>query len=336
MFHPLSRLMPGRDQKQPPAKSTLKTMPVLLRSEVNGLVFPYFFLSKGQDPGAIEYRVIRRQNGETYEGVWRVTPHQEYGRAGPFAHRVHRAVEQLITERGHPVTNPIQFSIHDLCRRMGTHAGGTEYHNIKAAMVAIKATQIESSGMFYSKALSRRIDQVFSLYDRIIFVGEQLPDGTIAEKNLLYLNSWYLESLNSRYVRPLDYHYYLRLDTPIARRLYELLGVKFYKLIDAPEPRIRYRYSTLCQLLPIRRHRYLSRVHQQLDPAHERLLQSGFLGAAEAAPIPQKRDWYITYRPGPRARKEIRENRTKAKDQTKCKKFGGHSSGLHGGRRGQG
>ena len=306
------------------------SLPASLRSEVNGLVYPLFFLSKETKADFIETRIVRREGDRTIEAVWRVTPHPACGRPGPFAHRVHRAVEQLITEKGLPVENPIAFSIHDLCRRMAMPAGGTEYRRVRAALVAIRGMQIESRGAFYAKSLSRHIDQVFSLYDRIVFTGERLPDGSTAERNLLYLGTWYLESLNALYVKPLDYRYYLRLHTPIARRLYELLGVKFYRVADGATPLIRYRYSTLCRLLPVKRHEHRSRMYQQLGPAHEELVRGGFLQPPRDVPVRHEADWYLIYRPGLRAFAEIEA--TKRGDRKRNGSYGANLSGDRGGR----
>jgi len=341
MFEPLSHLLASRYKKgfaprSLAGKPSREISPLSLRCEVNGLVYPFFFLTKESSCEVIETRMVRRQGDRTIEAVWRVTPHPASGRPGPLAHRVHRAVEQLITERGLPTENPIPFSIHNLCRRMGIQAGGTEYRKIRAALVAIRGTQVESKGMFYAKAQARYIDQIFSLYERIIFTGERLPDGTVSERNLLWLGSWYLESLNNLYVKPLDYRYYLKLHTPIARRLYELLGVKFYGVANNLDPVIRYRYSTLCRLLPVKRHAYRSRMHQQLDPAHAELLQGGFLAAAQDARVPHKRDWYLVYRAGPKALAEINATKTKRKKQKENEQIGAHSSGLRGGRHGSG
>jgi len=336
MLEPISHLLPSRYKKKTPRRpqqgqATHDLVSASLRCEVNGLVYPFFYLTKTGGPEFIETRMKRRQDNQIIEAVWRVTPHPACGRPGPLAHRVHRAVEQLITERGLPATNPIPFSIHNLCQRMGMQAGGTEYRKIREALVAIRGTQVESKGMFYAKSQARYVDQVFSLYDRIIFTGERLPDGTVAEHNLLYLGTWYLESLNSLYVKPLDYHYYLQLQTPISRRLYELLGVKFYKIAERRDAVIRYRYSTLCRLLPVKRHAYRSRVRQQLGSAHEELMRGGFLDSAWDTAVPHQTDWYVWYRPGPRALEEIRATRKTKTYRKEDKEYGAHSSGLRGG-----
>ncbi len=356
MLQPLTKLLRSRHEKRicQPADTAPRTTPGLvpvrkgreatppappdvhvpgqLRSEVNGLLYPFFFLTKGTDMEAIETRTVRRVGDQTVEALWRATPHPACGRPGPLAHRVHRAVEQLITERGLPAQNPIPFSIHSLCRRMGMRAGGTEYRKVRGALVAIRGTQVEARGTFYSRRRQAYVDQVFSLYERIIFAGERLPDGRRAERNLLYLGSWYLGSLNSLYVKPLDYRYYLGLRTPIARRLYELLGVKFYRVAERPVPFIRYRYSTLSGLLPVKCHGHRSRMRQQLGPAHEELLRGGFLDGARDAPVPHASDWYLTYRPGPRALREIRESKKRGRRRREANGYGGDSSGLRGGR----
>ena len=338
MLQPLSDLVPSRYKKQMQqqpsnANASGSTVPASLRCEVNGLVYPFFFLAKGASPDFIETSMVRKEGDRTVTAVWRVTPHPASGRPGPLAHRVHRAVEQLITERGLPVENPIPFSIHNLCQRMGIQAGGTEYRKIRAALVAIRGTQVESRGMFYAKSQARYIDQIFSLYERIIFAGERFPDGSVAEHNLLYLGTWYMESLNSQYVKPLDYDYYLKLHTPIARRLYELLGVKFYGIADNPGAVIRYRYSTLCKLLPVKKHDYRSRMRQQLGPAHEELLRGGFLESTWDNPVPHRKDWYVIYRPGPKALDEIESTKAKKTYRTRNElSYGANSSGLRGGR----
>jgi hypothetical protein len=138
-----------------------------------------------------------------------------------------------------------------------------------------------------------------------VFAGEVLPNGETAETNYLFLSSWYLENVNSRHVKPLDYTYYRSLRSRVAGRLYELLGVKFYGM--GSHPYIRYRYSTLCQLLPLVRQRKASNAKQNLQRAHQELTRSAFLSKVEWSIVAgEAKDWYVTYWPGPRAREEIR------------------------------
>ena len=287
----------------PAAQSALR----MVRSEVNFLVYPFFCLDNRwhTDRLTIEYyRTLDRGEGRE-EISWRVLAHQAYGLPGPFDWELHKAIEEIINERGFPVRNPVPFSMRDVCRRMGTsYAGSKTIAEIKAAFLRITSTMVESKRTFYSKPKKRWIEDNFHLYERVIYRGEELPDGEVqADTNYLFLGSWYLENLNALYVTLLDTHYRRSLAEALARRLYEILGVKFYGLRAPEAPYLRYAYSTLCALLPMKRHRYLSEAHRQLDPAHGELVETGFLERVEwhtAAGAPP--EWHLHYYPGRRAR----------------------------------
>jgi hypothetical protein len=124
----------------------------------------------------------------------------------------------------------------------------------------------------------------------------------VADTNSLYLGSWYLVNLNALYVTLLDTHYRRSLTSTLARRLYEILGVKFYGLRAAQAPFLRYTYSTLCALLPVKRYRYRSDAQRQLEAAHQELIATGLLERVEWYPTPSTTpEWYVHYFPGPRA-----------------------------------
>jgi hypothetical protein len=278
----------------------------MVRSEVNFLVYPFFCLDNRWHTDRLKieyYRTLDRGEGRE-EISWRVLAHQEYGLPGPFDWELHKAIEEIINERGFPVRNPVPFSMRDVCRRMGITYSGRTAEAIKAAFLRITSTMVESKRTFYSKPKKRWIEDNFHLYERVVYRGEELPEGEVqADTNYLFLGSWYLENLNALYVTLLDTHYRRSLAEGLARRLYEILGVKFYGLRAPEAPSLRYAYSTLCALLPVKRHRYLSDAHRQLDPAHRELVKTGFLERVEwhtAAGAPL--EWHLHYFPGRRAR----------------------------------
>lgn len=290
-----------------------------IRPEVNLLVFPFFALTtKGlRTRLETEFRAVTERDGERVEILWNVSANPKYGYPGLFDRQVHRAVEQIITEmlrdQGR-VENPIPLgSLYGLCERMGRRKcerrqeyGGKEYQAIKRALERITTTSIKSEGTFYHKGKQHWVSKVFHLYDAVVFQGERLQNGEIADTNYLYLSDLYLQSINSLYVKPLDYHYQQRLRSHIASRLYEILGVKFYGVRDHRQAQVCFKYSTLAQLLPVEQHRYLSHAKKQLNPAHQELVDTGFLAAYEWRPAREDGDWLIYYRPGERAREEIR------------------------------
>lgn len=279
--------------------------PSIVRSEVNFLVYPFFCLDNRwhTERFKIEYhRTVDR--GEGRESIsWRVLAHQEYGLPGPFDWALHQAIEEMINERGFPVCNPIPFSFRDVCRRMEITYSGRTAEDIKAAFLRIISTLVESKRTFYSKPKKQWIEDYFHLYERVIYRGDELPHGGgMADTNYLYLGSWYLDNLNALYVTLIDTRYRRTLTSTVARRLYEILGVKFYGLRTAQAPFLRYTYSTLCALLPAKCYRYRSDAHRQLETAHEELIATEFLERVEWYTTPSTpREWYLHYFPGPRA-----------------------------------
>lgn len=287
-------------------------LPKIINSEVNLLVFPFFVLERKSKKLETEYKDIVKRGGQNIEIIWNVSANPKYGYPGPFDREVHKAIEQIISEilrKEGEIKNPISFSIYDLCNRMGiTSAGGDNYQRIKKALEKIRATTIKSEGALYQKKEKKWISKVFGIYDGVIFRGEQLEDGTITETNLLYLGDIYLQSLNSFYVKPIDYDYFKSLKSKIASRLYEILGVKFYGLRNKREKFICYRYSKLCQLLPVTPHKFFSSAKQQLDPGNNELRDTGFISKFDWSENGNN-DWLIYYWPGERAKEEMKREK---------------------------
>ncbi len=294
--------------------------PRIINSEVNLLFFPFFALStKGlKKKIETEYRDIVNRDGKRIEILWNVAAHAKYGYPGPFDREVHKAIERIITsflKKYGYIKNPICLgSLYNICNLMNIKEyGGYQYREIRSALERIKTTVIKSEGSFYYKGEKKWISKVFSLYDSVIFKGEQLTNGHIADSNFIYLSDLYIQSLNSFYIKPIDYTYLQSLKSKIASRLYEILGIKFYGIKNKKEGSIRYKYSTLCQLLPVTSFKQLSRSKQQLNPAHKELQNTGFISQFKWSEN-GKQDWLIYYWPGERAKKEMKNGQAKQLD----------------------
>ena len=292
-------------------------LPKIINSEVNLLVFPFFSLStKGlKNKTKIIYREIIKKGKQEINLLWKVSSNSEYGYPGPFDRKVQQAISEILSEilkKEGEIKNPIPLgSLYNICKRMGiSESAGENYRMIKKALERIRATTIKSIGTFYSKEGKQWVDDNFSLYDRIVFKGKELPENKIADDNYLFLGSWYLQNLNSFYIKPIDYNYLQSLKSKIASRLYEILGVKFYGLRNKRENFICYRYSKLCQLLPVTPHEYISLAKQQLDPGNNELRDTGFISKFDWSEN-GKEDWLIYYWPGERAKEEMKRAKIK-------------------------
>jgi len=288
-------------------------LPKIINSEVNLLVFPFFSLStKGlKNKTTTIYQEIIKKGNQEINLLWKVSSNSEYGYPGPFDRKVQQAISEILSEilkKEGEIKNPIPLgSLYNLCKRMNISYSGADYKKIKEAFKRIKTTSIESKGTFYSKDKKQWLEDIFSLYDRVIFKGEKISDNEISDNNYLFLGSWYLQNLNCFYIKPVDYNYLQTLKSKIASRLYEILGVKFYGLRNKREKFICYRYSKLCQLLPVTPHEYISLAKQQLDPGNNELIDTGFIS---------KFDWSengnIYYWPGERAKEEMKRAKIKS------------------------
>ncbi len=295
-------------------------LPKIINSETNFLVLPFFALNRKSLSKKLEteYRDIVKRGDQKKEIVWNVSANPKYGYPGPFDREVHKAVEQIISEilkKKDRIENPISLgSLFGLCKRMGiSEYSGKNYQKIKKTFTRIKTTSIVSKGTFYYKDKKQWIEDVFSLYDRVIFKGEKISNNEIADDNYLFLGSWYLQSLNSFHIKPIDYTYWRSLKSKIASRLYEILGVKFYGLRNKKQDYIRYRYSKLCQLLPVTPHEFISLAKQQLDPGNNELKDTGFISRFDWSEN-GKKDWLIYYWPGERAKEEMKRAKIKSID----------------------
>ena len=283
------------------------TPPDKIRSEVNFLVYPVFKLEKKKDDGVIEVKVNIERDNQKLELFWGVYPHPYFGIPGPFDKKVFDAIQEIIEELPRPIQNPIPIgSIYSLCKRIGINESSGRNHNmIKDSLLRLTGIMIDSKGTFYEKGKKRWVEDVFHLYDRVVWVGEELPDGTIADTNYIYLGSKYLENINNGYVKPIDYKFYRELNSSISKRLYELLGVKFYPIFqrNIEIKFIRYLYDTLCELVPMKKQRYFSYIKRQLEDAIAELQEKGFLEKCE---IKKENDkFYVYFYPGPKAKEEF-------------------------------
>ena len=287
-------------------KNSEINLPEIIKSEVNLLLLPFFVLERKDKRLKIEVEGKGKIPGTKV--FWNVSANPEYGYPGPFDREVHKAIEQILgeilREKG-KIENPIPFSIYNLCNRMGITDAGDNYQRIKKALEKIRMTGIKSENAFYHKGKKKWLSSVFGLYDTVIFRGEQLEDGSITEINLLYLGNIYLQNLNSHYTKPINYTYWRSLKSKIASRLYEILGVKFYGVRNKKDCFIHYKYTTLCQLLPLIPYRYISQAKRQLNLGNDELKDTGFISKYEWSENGNK-DWLISYWPGERAKEEMK------------------------------
>ena len=232
-----------------------------------------------------------------------------------FDRKVARAIDKLLwnhLQRNADFSNPLAFSSRELCREMRIADRGPNVQAVVKSINKLLSTTVR--GSLYIEEAKQFLHDTYHIYTRFVSTGAQRPDGSVADRNYLWVADWYLKNFKQGNVIPVDYEYYLTLRSPLAQRLYELIRKEFFGLFRQWEaadqenrPRqeyIVYNYEKeYCVFVVDRPERYLSKAKENTRTAHQELVDSGYL-ARMPEWVVQDDDWLIHYCPGERAIEE--------------------------------
>src|SRR6185369_16325977 len=121
--------------------------------------------------------------------------------------------------------------------------------------------------------------------------GMQMPDGSTADRNYVWLSDWQIENINNNYLMPIDFETYRKLRNHIAKALVPLLQVWLYA--SRNEGRFEKRYQDLCSILDIRYQKHRSLIKKQLGPSLDELQYYGYLASYKIEVTSDGRDYKI-------------------------------------------
>jgi hypothetical protein len=272
-----------------PAGRTAYPLPRFVSAEANFLRLPLFALAtKGlRTLDGIQCSGSVNRNGIIHRYTLRCTRNTDTYYPGPLARAAHVALLSLVTEAGLPFQNPLTWTWRDLCRRIGIRSSGRTQEHLQAAITSTAGLMLKSEQALYSKAQGKPVHKdvgILHLYENIVFVGGELPDGGRADTNRVWFADWYLANLNALYTAPLNYELWRALNakSTIASRLYEFLLLNFY----SGTPMLRINYPNLAKFLPVKVEKYASKAREQLGPPLELLKEGGVLSRYGWLPKP--------------------------------------------------
>jgi hypothetical protein len=182
----------------------------------------------------------------------------------------------VVQQREGEVKNPIGFSSADFVKLLSQHRrSGKNYKDVSEWLDVMTATTIVSEGAVYLAGKKKFATDRFHVFDRAISIGTEMPDGTVADKNYVWLSEWQLENLNNNYLVPIDYTTYRKLKLHIAKALVPLLQVWLYA--SRKEGRFEKMYDEFCEILSIRQYQHLSKIKEKLGPSLDELKTHGYL-----------------------------------------------------------
>src|SRR5512135_3878202 len=241
---------------------------------------------------------------------WQVAHNSQYGQAGPLAYKVDTLiVNRQIDEASRPIPKIIRLgSLNDFCRRFGLRESGRNTSLLRKALHQNASAYITAKLRYKSADGTTRSIEVGDTRYGVVFTGETLPDGRIADAVYLVLHDFYREILDSVPTRPLDYDY-LRDLSPASQRLYELLSFQMYAALKHGRPRAKLAYSEFCRHAPLTRFVKWDQVRPQMARIHRPHLKSGYIGHVgfeQTSDQDGQPDWVMHYTPGLKARAEYR------------------------------
>lgn len=251
-----------------------------LRAEATLLRVPLFALAiKGSAQlDGYEFRHVRRRGERSVESLIRTERDGKRPYPGPLSRRVHMALLAIIAEQGFPFVNPLTWTWRDLCRRMGLPCSGRRDAELKAALRATLGLRLFGLPSPPAPLLSpEAAANGLVLYEACEFCNEPRADGSVPTLNILWLASWYVNSLNAMHTAPLDYGLWKRLEKvgPLASRLYEYLVPSFYQ-----RDLIEVSYDRLALAMPVVVEAKRSHAIRQFSRPLEALREEGLLADA--------------------------------------------------------
>ncbi|WP_162924830.1 plasmid replication initiator TrfA [Rubrobacter indicoceani] len=260
----------------------------IVKAEGNFEDLPYFTVgNQSNSEGVLEYRAeIKAADGKVLKQIWTVRAPSGLGLPGSLDQDVYVALLQIIDRQGGiPEGGVLSFSMYELMQLLGRTVGGRDYQQVKRSLERLNGTMIHSKNAFYVKRTQSFLnDKTFKLLDYAEYSEATDASGRSVERMHVKLSDYFIESYNSDYLKGLDTDFYYSLNSAVAKRLYRFIDKKrnnrFQWEVDLFSLRDRIPLSS--------NYRYPSKIKEKLDPAHDELIDKGFLESVSINVMPDK------------------------------------------------
>ncbi len=271
--------MSPRTKKNPAQHGTLAIV------ERNLERYPWARLSDDKGEQLALELLIERAGAEGR--AWVVTTKDASRIPGPFDADLYVALCQAYNAAGRPADRTIRVTYADLIALMHRHDGGGVYDAITAALhrlaqVNIRAVHTWRDGEYVAEL------ETFNIFEstKTRFRRDGAAGGHLAT---VRFSEEVAASIAAGNFRLLNTAEYFALDSPTAKRLYRYLDYRRWRGSERL-PELTLSLKQLAQELPIDR-AAPSHIRRTLDPAHEHLVERGFLAAVtyDERPVPGKK-----------------------------------------------
>jgi Replication initiator protein A len=260
--------------------------------------------------GRINIHITKKNKEGEVDLLWDIAYTEKYGEPKQLAYRldtlvVNRRIEEA-RRSGLPKVLRLG-SLNELCKELERPPSGKNMQDLKRAL-------LQNASAFVTAKLSyrgrdkreRQLEAGFSRYS-VVFTGEMLPDGRVADAVYIILNDPFWEVLIHAQDRPLDYDYLKELK-PVEQRFYEILSYRMFAALANQVPEAKLLYSEYCTFSAQQRHFDYDHFKKQMYKVHKTHLSKQYIAAVryEATTDEDGRiDWQMSYTPGARAQAQF-------------------------------
>jgi hypothetical protein len=241
--------------------------------------------------------ITRQADGRRVEVHAVILPSAAYGLPLTGDQDKYFALQKIICDirrQKGEVKNPVGFTSAELLRILGLRvAAGKNYEDIVEWGKRMTLTGICSEGIIYLAGRKSWASDTFHVFERFVSVGNEMPDGTVAAMNYVWLSDWQLENINNNHLLPVDLEAYRKLKNHIAKALVPLLQIWLYATREGGS--FEKRYRDLCQILNICQYQHLSKIREKLGPSLEELKEHCYLAGWQIRETSDGSDFKIIF-----------------------------------------
>lgn len=264
------------------------------KDEINLILYPWFTLWHKESSDTI---ISREWTTEYGPCSWTVTGHPQLGLPTPQDLRVVLACMELTRESG--LEQTVTFSRFNLLQRLNWEPTSRNYEMLDSAFHRLQGARIRAKNSFRQGKSILMEDVSFNIIDHVRIVKGRpgrKPKKPIKDRDLPVSSfKWsdtLFESIQSGYLATLDLDFAFSIRNDVALALYRLLRVKTYHGRAVFEMELSEFYHRHLGLRPTP---YASKMKERLKPAHEELIQVGYLSHVEYLPLKSRKGEKICY-----------------------------------------
>jgi plasmid replication initiation protein len=257
--------------------TVIPSQPRISRDEMNLAEFPLTILSTRSNPKTktLEFSdSIKNKSGELINRKWIITAADKFGLPTASDDEVLLGLLKLTVDDG--VKNPkVYFTRYEMLKTLRWTTEGRSYSRLQKALDRLSGVRIKASNAFYDNETKTHSTKNFGILD-----AYEINDGRDNDnkKSFFIWSEVIFKSFQVGFIKKLDLDFYLQLTSAVSKRIYRFLDKHFWY-----KSRIQINLITFAheKIGISRNYRFVSSIRQQLDPAIEELIESGFISACE-------------------------------------------------------